>query len=96
MAAALGRYVKQPNETLDYNVDYTDWFAGRGDAPASFTVVTDPGLTVVGSSLTGNVVKVTVSGGTPGSQYKVTVRLTTTAAVPVTKEADFYVRIREV
>jgi len=94
MTAVLGKFVKQPAEILDYDVDFTDWFAGRTDTPASFLVVAEDGITVIGSSRTGNVIKTILSGGTSGSKYKVTVRLTTSASL--VKEADFMVAVKEV
>lgn len=93
----LGRFEKQPGETLDYDVDFSDWFVGRSSAPVSFTVtVDDPGITVAGQSLSGFVVKVVLSGGVDGKTYKVTVRLTTSDPVPLVKEADFTVRVKAV
>ena len=92
----LGRFFKQPAEVLDYDVDYVDWFSNRTDAPASFVVIAETGITVVSSSRTGFVVKVILSGGTVNVRYKITVRLTTTAGVPLVKEADFTVMVREV
>lgn len=90
----LGKFYKQPTEVLDYDVDYTDWFSNRADTPASFVVVAEAGITVVGSSRVGNVVKVILSGGTDGVKYKITVRLTTSASL--VKEADFTVTVKEV
>jgi hypothetical protein len=90
----IGRFTKQPAEVLDYDVDFSDWMEGRGDTPASHTVTAEPGITVVGSSRTGNVVKVALSGGTDGSAYKITVLLTTSTSM--VREADFQVSIKEV
>lgn len=93
MAGFLGRFTQQSAEVLDYDVDFTEWFSNRTDAPATFVVTADAGVTVSGSR-GGNVVRVTISGGTNGQRYKVTVRLTTTAGF--VKEADFQVRIKDV
>lgn len=90
----LGKFVKQPSEVLDYDIDFTDWFANRTDTPASFVVTADTGITILGSSRTGNVVKVILSGGTSGTKYKVTVKLTTVGLL--VKEADFLVSVKEV
>ena len=90
----LGKFQKQPNEILDYDVDYSDWFSNRDDTPASFAIVAEPGITVVGSSRTGNVVKVVLSEGVALTKYKITVRLTTSAGLM--KEADFTVTVKEV
>jgi hypothetical protein len=92
--AILGKFQKQPSEILDYDVDYTDWFSNRVDTPASFTTVLETGITLAGSSRTGNVVKLILSGGTAGTKYKATVRLTTTAGL--VKEADFTVTVKEI
>lgn len=96
MARYIGRATKQSGETLDYPVDFGPWFEGRVDAPASFTVTADPGITIAGSARAGNVVSVSLSGGTDGQRYKVTVRLTTTASPPIVREADFLITIRDV
>ncbi len=66
MPTILGRKLKQSGETLDYDVSYEDWFENRSDAPASHTVTADTGITVVTSSLTGEIVRVVLSGGTDG------------------------------
>lgn len=91
----LGRFKKQSAEVLDYDVDFTDWIAERSETPDSQQVVADVGITVVAVSRTGNVVKVVLSGGTNGTRYKITVRLTTTPSALV-KEADFYVTIKDI
>lgn len=95
--AVLGKFFKQPAEILDYDVDYTDWFSNRTDAPAAsnpVTVSVEPGITLVTFSRTGLVVKAVISGGTAGTKYKVTVRMTTTAGL--VKEADFTITVKEV
>lgn len=90
----LGKKVKQPGETLDYDVDFTDWFSTRADAPSSFTVTADTGITEGTHVLNGNVVKVWLSGGTDGQQYQVNVKMTTTSGA--VKEADFIVKVKAV
>jgi hypothetical protein len=92
--AILGKFQKQTDEVLDYDVDYTDWFSNRVDTPASFTAAVETGITMVGSSRNGNVVKVILSGGTNGTKYKVTVKLTTSDAL--VKEADFTVTVKDI
>ena len=94
MAAILGRYVKQPDEVLDYDVDYTDWFSNRTDTPTSHDVVAAAGITLVTSARTGKVVKSVLSGGVDGEQYKITTRLTTSTGM--VKEADFIVKVKAV
>lgn len=94
MASILGRFVKQPDEVLDYDVDYTDWFTNRTDTPSTYVVVADPGITIVSSARTGSVVKAVLSGGTSGRSYKITVRMTTSTGI--IKEADFVVKVKAV
>ena len=94
MTTILGKFSKQPAEILDYDVDYTEWFSNRIDTPSTFTVTAETGITVVSTARTGKVVKVTLSGGTTGVKYKVTIRLTTTLGL--VKEADFTVSVKEI
>ena len=89
----LGSFVKQPLEILDYDVDFGAWFVGRGDTPVSIAITTDPGIVLSGNSLVGTMAKVVLSGGTDGVKYKITVRLTTSSGI--TREADFYVSVKE-
>lgn len=94
MEAILGRRTKQPDETRDYDVSFEDWFSNRSDTPVSHTTAVETGITLVSSTLTGEVVKVILSGGTSGEQYKVTVLLTTSSGV--VREGDFIVRVKAV
>ena len=96
MTAILGRFTKQPGETLDYDIDFSEWFVGRSDAPTSHTVTVPAGITKVADSRDGNVVKVVLSGGTSGEKYKITVTLTTNASPALVKEVDFMVTIKAV
>ena len=89
----LGRFVKQPNEILDYDVDYSAWFVGRGDTATAISITTEPGIVLTGYSLVGTMAKVVLSGGTDGVKYKITVRLTTSSGI--VREADFSVAVKE-
>jgi hypothetical protein len=95
MASVLGKFTKQSAEVLDYDVDFTDWFEGRvTDSPDSFVVTADAGITITGSTRTGYIVKVILSGGVSGQKYKITVRMTTTNLL--VKEADFVVAVKDI
>lgn len=94
MSTLLGKFIKQPSEILDYDVDFGQWFAGRSDSPVSHETTVETGITLVSSILSGEVVRVVLAGGANGQTYKVTVRMTTSNGL--VKEADFAVRIREV
>jgi hypothetical protein len=86
------RFVQQPAEIISYDVDFGPWVTDRNDSVVSFIATAEAGITIE-SSRDANVVKVKVSGGTNGSQYKVTVRATT--ADGLVKEAEFSVRIKD-
>ena len=93
----------QPSETKDFYIDYSPWFAGRpprrparNDQPASITAAfATAGITLVSSSLTGQVVKIVASGIAPG-KFRGRVLLTTTATPPIVKEADFEITVKEI
>lgn len=90
---ALGKFTQQPQEVIDYTIDFGPWVVDRNDNVVSIAVTADAGITFT-DSLTGNEAKVVVSGGTNGTRYKITVRATTAAGL--VKEAEFWVRIKEV
>ncbi len=94
--AILGKFEKQSTEVLDYDVDFTKWFAKRSLTPNVLAVVADAGIDVVASSRTGAVVKIILGGGTPGAKYKITVRLTSASTPPLLREADFTVTIKDI
>ena len=94
MPSILGKFTKQPDEVLDYDVSYDDWFSNRADTPSTHTVVVETGITKVSDTLTGNTVRVVLSGGVSGEQYKVTTLLTTSTGI--VKEADFIVKVKAV
>lgn len=92
--ALLGKFFKQVSEILDYDVDFTDWFSKRSDTPASYVVVVEAGITKITDSRVGFIVKVLLSGGTNGTRYKITVRMTSTAGL--VKEVDFTVTVKDI
>lgn len=92
----LGKYVKQSGEILDYDVDFTKWFAARGLTPDILTVTAESGITLVASSRTGAVVKIVLGGGTPGTRYKITVTLTSSSAPALKREGDFQVTVKDI
>jgi len=94
--AMLGRWTKQPGETLAYPVDYVDWLAERpGNAIASYTVSADAGIGVASHVKIGAIITVLLSGGTSGVSYKVTITVTTDLTQEV-KESEFVVKVKEI
>lgn len=88
-------FTKQPADVLDYTFPLVDWMA-EGDQVASSTVSTIPaaGITV---SVTDNdtlTPSVWASGGVDGSQFKITLTVTTTQYR--VKEFQFTLAIAEI
>lgn len=79
----LAKYEKQPAEVKDYDIDYADWLIPVEDTIDSITTsVTSetqavPTLEVDYTQNTITLAKLWVSGGTVGTQYKITVLMTT-------------------
>lgn len=90
--ALLDTFTKQPREILDFDISYAQVLQGRTDYILSATAeVSPPGLTAVYSSVTANVVKVVISGGTTGITYKVTVLSTSSTGLVYEDEVNVLV-----
>ncbi len=89
------RRYKQPAEVLDFDFDFTRWFARRTDEPLSAFATIQPGTGIVLANywLLGQRIKVQLSGGENRNRAKVTVRMTTTAGT--VEEAEAWVIVRE-
>lgn len=87
----VGTAIKDPDDTLDYDVDY-DRFLPDGDTIQSATATADDGITIESVSVSGNVVKTWVSGGVSGASYVVTVNATSTGGR--IKDVCFTLRVR--
>lgn len=78
--ALLGFITKQPNEVLDFDINYAPVLLGRTDALAFALSTSSPaGLTVNDSIVNPEAMttQVIVSGGVDGVTYKVTVQTST-------------------
>lgn len=101
----IGRFNQQPAETLDYDIDFSE-FLGPGDTlvstgnppvPSPLNVTVSPaGMTLSGTFIIndGTTIKQWLSGGTNGVRYKVT--LTATSNNGRVKQVEFLVRVKEV
>lgn len=90
--AILDNFSKQSAEVQDYDIDFTEYLYPFTDTPLSFTVTADTGITLALSSITGNVVKVWLAGGTDQIDYKVSIVMTTTGGR--VKQADIVIRVQ--
>lgn len=99
----LGRFIKQPAETLDYDIDFTEFLADgdslstQGDPPLPDpldVVVSPSGLTLGPTIVIGGLkVKQWLSGGTNGVRYKVTMTMTSNAGR--IKQVEFFVTVKD-
>jgi len=76
MTQVLATFTKDPNEVLDYVVDWTSWLGGADTiATSAFTVPT--GLTLTSSSNTSTTATVWLSDGIATQSYTVTNQVVT-------------------
>lgn len=95
----LEKFIKQPAEVKDYNVDYSKWLTPISDAIASYTTAVtcpafpaDTSLTINSVVASSNGLKLWIGGGTSGRTYKITIRITTTGGRIDESELLFIVR----
>lgn len=95
--ALIGTFIQQPNDYLDYDVEYSDadapWLATGDALQSAVASVTPSGLTVNNPIVIGTKVKLWITGGTSGTTYKVTLKTTTTAGR--VKEDELRFRIKD-
>lgn len=72
----MGQFLKDPNATLDYTVDWADWMPA-GDSITTVTWVVPAGLTKTTQTNTATAATAWLSGGTVGTRYVVVCRITT-------------------
>ena len=71
-------WAKDPDASLDYSVDWTDWLADiPGDSIANMYASNSAGLQVIAQALRGAVTAVQVKGGVVGAMESVTIRIAT-------------------
>lgn len=73
--------IKDPDASLDYGVDWSDYL-GEGEVltESTWSVTPPDGLVIAGESATDTIAGVIVSGGVRGDIYRLVNRVTTTAA----------------
>lgn len=91
----MATFKKDPNATLDYTFDWTDFLAPIGDTIASVTWVLSTGLTKVSQSNTTTTATAFVSGGTVGDTATLTCRITTNSTPPRVDDRSVFLKIVE-
>ena len=75
----LSRVTKDPESTLDYVCDWSDWLSTSNDRLTSVVWLVPPGVRKTSQSVTDTTATVWVTGGTLKRIYAVTCRATTLA-----------------
>lgn len=89
--AELTEFAKDPSAVLDYVWDWSAWLGA--DTISTHTVTAATGLTVTSATHTNTAVTVWLSGGSAGTNYRVTCRIVTVGGR--TDERTSTVRVRE-
>lgn len=93
----LATWEKQPGERQDYDIEFGEWLAPLGDAPAAtnpIAVTAPAGITLISFELIGTAVKLWITGGTNKTRYKFTIAMTTAGGR--VKEAEIVIYVKEV
>lgn len=90
----IGNHTKQPVDVKDYDIDYSEWLTAGDNVQSATVVVAPTGLAVDSVFVNDPYVKVWVSGGADGTQYKLTVTMTSTDGR--VKQDEFKIRVKEV
>lgn len=86
---------KDPDEVLDYGVDWSERLNGDTISTASFTLTTAAGMTVDESQHDSNTISIaTLSGGTAGLRGKVLCQITTADGQTLQQTATILVKAR--
>lgn len=84
-------FIKDPDATLDYLIDWSDWLETDTISSSSWTA--DSGITVSQSTNTTTTATVILSGGTVKNVYKVVNSITTAAGL--TDNRTLLIKIEE-
>ena len=87
----LGWRYKDPDDVLDYTVDWSTWLGA--DTIVSATWAVPAGITQDSVAATTTTTTIWLSGGTSGTNYTIGVRIVTTDGR--TKDESFTIRMRQ-
>ena len=79
---AVGKFLKDPQDVLDYQIDWSDWLGTDTISTSAWTVET--GITKDSDTYSDTIAVIWVSGGTAGTSYELVNHIVTTAG----READ--------
>lgn len=84
---------KDPDEVIDYGIDFSDRLAD-GETIASVSWTVPDGLTGTSEQTVGNVVLKRLSAGTEGQTYSVTAEITTSSGQVMDQTAQLKIKSR--
>lgn len=89
---ALGILTKQPSENILYDFEFADKMATAETVASVVSVTATPtGLTVGATAFSGTIAQVRLSGGTTGTEYLVTCKITTSLSNALEMEGRLWV-----
>lgn len=91
--AVLKQFPKDPDEILDFVIDWTAWLGSDTISSSNFTVVTS-GITKDSQTNDTKTATVRLSGGTAGNTYQVTNRIDTAAGLRAERTIEIQVDTR--
>jgi hypothetical protein len=71
----IAAFTKDPNSTIDFEIDWNQWL--NGDTVSVSTWEVPAAFTIQSEGVTSNVTRAFLTGGTAGSDYTITNRITT-------------------
>ncbi|MBW1730014.1 MAG: hypothetical protein JRH08_00785 [Deltaproteobacteria bacterium] len=86
------QFLKDPDAVLDYAFDWSSWLQS-GETVSSYVITVDTGLTKESDGEADGVVTVWLSGGTAGSEYTVSCKITT--SMSRTDERSMTIKVME-
>lgn len=78
MTTTSNMFIKDPNATLDFGFDWSEWLES-GETISSYVLYVGSGLTKVSDVNTSGSVIVWLSSGSAGNRYTVACQITTTS-----------------
>jgi hypothetical protein len=85
---------KDPDEILDFGIDWTLRLDGDTIATTTWSASTPSGLTRTATQVTGNITTAFFSGGTEGTTYAVTCTITTTGGRTMQETGSLKIKSR--
>lgn len=96
-----GTAIKDPDATLDFTRDWSEWLSEDEAIATSEWIITGPdgelteGTSTYESTLDDTTTTIWLTGGTPNEQYQVTNRVTTDSVPPRIDDRTFILFIQE-